>query len=239
MAPWHFQKLSKPATMDFSAAIEALYRLNTGVIGTEAGRHERPHKPVLLLAVFDALASGKAQPNRVEWSAWLRERFRIYFEQVRSHDDSCTPEFPFFHLKGDGFWLPLSVGTSGESPLAAPPKVRDANTGRVFGLPFPRAEFLSISVSLENAVFSSGHSAPRTVFSRCEPTGMTWIQWTPVLWTIRFRRPARRSHCKPFGRGTSKAPGAMRVITSARPLGSNSSRRLRQGFQCRTDAAYS
>src|SRR5688572_6676260 len=77
--------LERVSIMDFSAAVEALYRLNTGVIGTETGRHERPHKPVLLLAVFDALASGKAQPNRVEWSAWLRERFRIYFDQVRSH----------------------------------------------------------------------------------------------------------------------------------------------------------
>ena len=49
--------------MDFSAAIETLYRLNTGVIGTGAGRHERPHKPVMLLAVFDALASGAARPE--------------------------------------------------------------------------------------------------------------------------------------------------------------------------------
>jgi putative restriction endonuclease len=118
--------------MDFSVAVETLYRLNTGVIGTESGRHERPHKPVLLLAVFDALASGKAQPNRVEWSAWLRERFRIYFEQVRSHDDGCTPEFPFYHLKGDGFWLPVSAEPAGEITLAAPPKARDLNTGRVF-----------------------------------------------------------------------------------------------------------
>jgi len=118
--------------MDFSAAVEAIYRLNTGVIGTETGRHERPHKPVLLLAVFDALASRKAQPNRVEWSAWLRERFRIYFEQVRSHADSCTPEFPFYHLKGDGFWLPVSVESTGEIMLAAPPKARDLDTGRVF-----------------------------------------------------------------------------------------------------------
>lgn len=118
--------------MDFSAAVEAIYRLNTGVIGTETGRHERPHKPVLLLAVFDALAAGKAQPNRVEWSAWLRERFRRYFELVRSHDDSCTPEFPFYHLKGDGFWLPVSVEPRGEITLAAPPKARDVDTGRVF-----------------------------------------------------------------------------------------------------------
>jgi putative restriction endonuclease len=61
--------------MDFSAAIEVLYRLNTGVIGTATGRHERPHKPVLLLAVFDAIAEEKALPNRIEWSQWLRDRF--------------------------------------------------------------------------------------------------------------------------------------------------------------------
>jgi hypothetical protein len=47
--------------MDFSAAVEALYRLNTGVIDTDSGRHERPHKPVMLLAVFDAIAAGPIQ----------------------------------------------------------------------------------------------------------------------------------------------------------------------------------
>ena len=118
--------------MDFSAAIEALYRLNTGVVGTAMGRHERPHKPVMLLAVFDALAEGKAAPDRVEWSTWLRERFRVYFEKVRSHDDDCSPGFPFFHLKGDGFWLPVSLEPGGERPLAAPPKARDLDTGRIF-----------------------------------------------------------------------------------------------------------
>jgi putative restriction endonuclease len=137
--------------MDFSAAVEALYRLKTGVIGTESGRHERPHKPVLLLAVFDALASGKAQPNRVEWSAWLRERFRIYFEQVRSHDDSCTPEFPFYHLRGDGFWLPVLIEPTGEFPLAAPPKARDVDTGHVL------ARFIDgWDVLVANQVFRAG-----------------------------------------------------------------------------------
>lgn len=117
--------------MDFSAAIETLYRLNTGVVGTDAGRHERPHKPVMLLAVFDALATGNARPDRVEWGKWLRERFRVYFEQVRSHDDDCSPEFPFFHLTGDGFWSPVSMEPTGELPLAAPPKARDLDSGRV------------------------------------------------------------------------------------------------------------
>jgi putative restriction endonuclease len=115
-----------------TAAIEALYRLNTGVVGTGSERHERPHKPVLLLTAFDALATGRAKPDRIEWTAWLRRRFQTYFEEVGSHDDRCTPEFPFFHLRGDGFWRPFIVENSGSSPLMAPPKVRDADIGRVF-----------------------------------------------------------------------------------------------------------
>ncbi len=31
----------------FEQAVEALYNLNVGVIGTGADRHERPHKPGL------------------------------------------------------------------------------------------------------------------------------------------------------------------------------------------------
>lgn len=133
MASRYFQELRFAVTMDFSAAVETLYRLNTGVIGTETGRHERPHKPVMLLAVLDALAVGKGRPDHVAWSEWLRERFRVYFEQVQSHDDACTPEFPFYHLKSDGLWLPISMDPTGEFILEAPPKARDLDTGRIFG----------------------------------------------------------------------------------------------------------
>lgn len=118
--------------MEFSAAIEHLYRLNTGVIGTGAARHERPHKPVLLLAVLDAVAAGQARPDRVPWSVWLRQRFAAYFEVVRSHDDTCEPELPFYYLRSDELWKPLVANPDGSSPLPAPPKARDADTGRVF-----------------------------------------------------------------------------------------------------------
>jgi hypothetical protein len=40
-----------------NATIEKLYALNAGVIGQGIERHERPHKPVLLLAVFDLIAA--------------------------------------------------------------------------------------------------------------------------------------------------------------------------------------
>lgn len=48
--------------------IEKLYDLNVGVVGTGATRHERPHKPVMLLAVLDLIAQGKARAERIDWS---------------------------------------------------------------------------------------------------------------------------------------------------------------------------
>lgn len=118
--------------MNFASAVEALYQLNTGVVGIAAGRHERPHKPVLLLAVFDALADGKARPDHVPWSEWLRTRFRHYFEVVKAHNDECSPENPFFYLRSDGFWVPVNAMPSGEVPLSTTPIARDLDTGRVF-----------------------------------------------------------------------------------------------------------
>lgn len=115
-----------------AAAVEALYRLNTGVVGTGDSRHERPHKPALLLAVFDALASGKARPNHVQWSQWLRDRFSVYFELVKSHNDECSPENPFFYLRSEGFWQPVTTTPQGDLPLSSTPVARDLDTGRVF-----------------------------------------------------------------------------------------------------------
>lgn len=112
--------------------IDVLYRLNTGVVGTGAARHERPHKPVLLFVVLDAIAAGQARPDHVPWSAWLRDRFRLYFAIVRAHNDDCSPEYPFFHLRSDGFWVPVLAAPAGEVPLVTTPLARDLDSGRVF-----------------------------------------------------------------------------------------------------------
>lgn len=111
--------------------IERLYELNVGVIGTGAARHEKPHKPVLLLVILDLLDAGLATPDCIEWNAALRERFSAYFEKVKGEDDRDTPENPFRYLASDGFWQVFrrsSVGVVGytESPL-----IRDS--GHVFG----------------------------------------------------------------------------------------------------------
>jgi len=120
--------------MNLSSAINALYSLNVGVVGTGNQRHERPHKPVLLLAALDAVAEGRTPPQRIEWSQWLRSRFRTYFEVVRSSNDDIAPELPFFHLRTDGFWEPVRLGANGPTPLVIPPSAADAESGSVYAL---------------------------------------------------------------------------------------------------------
>ena len=103
--------MDPPPVTSIDEAIDRLYSLNVGVIGKGASRHERPHKPLMLLAALDLIAAGQATPQRVPWCPELRERFGLYFDAVRQCDDKSSPENPFFYLRSDGFWLPLrSVG---------------------------------------------------------------------------------------------------------------------------------
>ncbi len=117
---------------DLVPALELLYRLNVGVTGSGSARHERPHKPLLLLAVLDALDANEATPDRVPWNRALKARFKQRFNVVRAADDACTPELPFFHLRGDGCWEPLREDAAGVRPLAAPPSAGDAAAGAVW-----------------------------------------------------------------------------------------------------------
>jgi putative restriction endonuclease len=68
------------------------------------GSHERPHKPVLLLAIMDLLDRALICENRIPLSPDLTKAFRRYFEVVRQHDDRPSIENPFYRLSGDGFW---------------------------------------------------------------------------------------------------------------------------------------
>lgn len=116
----------------FEHAIEALYGLHIGIVGTEAGRHERPHKPVLMLAVLDLIAQGRATPDRIPWCQPLRDRFTAYFEIVRKANDQDTPENPFFFMRQEGWWKPWRQMPSGVQPLQGTPLVGDMAGGAVW-----------------------------------------------------------------------------------------------------------
>lgn len=116
---------------NFSRAIELLYNLKVGTTPVDEGApHERPHKPLLLLAVLDLIDEGRATPDKIPWSQELRDRFSARFTMVKKHNDQNSPENPFFYLRGDGFWNPWKVEASTKQEICNTPKV--AEFGSVF-----------------------------------------------------------------------------------------------------------
>ena len=126
--------------MNLDSSISRLYDLNTGIIGVGGDRHERPHKPLLLLAVLDLLDEGKATPDRIPWCQALRDRFTARFLLVRRHDDKNTPENPFHYLQTDGFWQAWILDGTIRLKLNSTPLVQDM--GRVFARFTDGFEFL-------------------------------------------------------------------------------------------------
>lgn len=88
--------------------LERLYNLRRD----KRGSYERPHKPVLLLAILDLLDRKLLTRNEVHLTSDLVKAFKAYFAVVRQGNDQPTIENPFFFLSGDGFWdlLPNAGG---------------------------------------------------------------------------------------------------------------------------------
>lgn len=115
--------------MLLASAIERLYDLNVGTTPLEEGApHEKPHKPLLLLAVFDLIDEGLANPERIPWCQELRNRFTARFLLVRKHNDRNNPDLPFRYLAGDGFWQAFE--SDGTTPIRR--EIRVSDIGNVF-----------------------------------------------------------------------------------------------------------
>jgi putative restriction endonuclease len=111
-----------PTEKTWQQWLERLYNLRRD----KRGSHERPHKPVLLLAILDLLDHGLVTRNEFPLNPDLTKTFKHYFEVVRQGDDQPTIENPFYHLSGDGFWQ--LVPKPGERPLYEPGNASRAPT---------------------------------------------------------------------------------------------------------------
>jgi len=80
--------------------LERLYNLRRD----KRGSHERPHKPVLLLAIIELLSRNQISENQVPITDELVATFKRLFEVVRQPSDHPTIQNPLFHLSSDGFW---------------------------------------------------------------------------------------------------------------------------------------
>jgi putative restriction endonuclease len=74
-----------------------------------------PHKICMLLAVLDLARGGGLTENRIRYEPMLLERYRRFFDAVRTKRDHPNPYLPFFHLAGDlrggekSFWALKAV----------------------------------------------------------------------------------------------------------------------------------
>ena len=115
--------------MLLDSAIERFYNLNVGTTPVEEGSpHEKPHKPLLLLAVFDLIDAGIATPDHIPWCQELRDRFSARFEVVSKHNDRNNPDLPFRYLASDGFWI--ATEADGITPIRR--EIRVSDFGQVF-----------------------------------------------------------------------------------------------------------
>jgi putative restriction endonuclease len=92
--------------------LERFGRLRQGKVGD----HHRPHKPAMLLAVLSLADNGGLTENRIVPDPELVELFRKYFDVTRAGNDQCTPENPFFYLRGEDFWH-LHARAGAQAPI--------------------------------------------------------------------------------------------------------------------------
>lgn len=113
---------------------ERFRRLNVN----RGGGRPSPHKPCMLLAIIDLIDDNGAPENRFYYAPPLLERYHRFFDAVKGPSDHPNPHFPFFHLKGDGFWhlhaLPgrreaLNALTSARAPRQVRENIACASLG--------------------------------------------------------------------------------------------------------------
>lgn len=105
--------------------INTLYNLNVGCIGTGADRHERPHKPLMLLAALEVMDRGHTA-NSIPWNADLVSLFSERFNIVKHLNDDSTPQNPFFYMRSEGFWE--AIDTHAGTPLSNRPLKKQFGT---------------------------------------------------------------------------------------------------------------
>jgi putative restriction endonuclease len=63
-----------------------------------------PHKPFLLLSIFDLLAQGSLKTNFIEITPELGDLFAKYWEILMPPDWRGNMALPFFHMQSGNFW---------------------------------------------------------------------------------------------------------------------------------------
>lgn len=71
--------------------------------GSRGGR-ERPHKPIMWLAVLHLIDRGYIRENQIHFDSELKKEFSNLLSEYALEDDLDQPAPPFFHLRSSGIW---------------------------------------------------------------------------------------------------------------------------------------
>ena len=94
-----------------------------------------PHKPLLLLVIFDMVESGELPEGALNLTPDLAFRFSVYGSVVAyRRSQALLVRFPFYHLKSEGFWHVLDeegqpAADAGRAPSRDRPGVPGAGKG--------------------------------------------------------------------------------------------------------------
>lgn len=196
-------------------AIDRLYHLHPGTTPVEEGcPHERPHKPLLLLAAFDLIDQGLAAPDRIPWCQELRDRFSARFLLVRKHNDQNTPENPFFYLQTQGFWQAWIEDGSTRHKLQSTPLVNQF--GKAFAAsPEGTVELFSHEIRNSPLIRNLAEIANQSD----DPEG--WISLRDAIRQIEdFPFETISGHCAQFGQKSLSAPLTASGLFETRQAGS-------------------
>jgi len=136
-----------PTERTWQEWLERLYNLRRD----KRGSHERPHKPVLLLAILDLIDRGLITQNAIPLSPDLVKTFERYFDVVRQGDDQPSIENPYYHLCGDGFWH--LAADPGHRPIYEP-----GNASRPPSIKILKTTHGRFDEGLWDALLSNAHS---------------------------------------------------------------------------------
>ncbi len=89
-------------------------------------RYRAPHKPFLLLTVFDLVAQGILQTSFVEFNSQLVDGFDHYWLKIMGTSRLGDPVLPFYHLGTSRFWHLVPI-PGREDALSAVGQVRSTS----------------------------------------------------------------------------------------------------------------
>ena len=81
-----------------------LYKLSTLNVAKNPKIGDAPHKPILLLTVFQMIRQGKIRQARLKLEPSLISEFKLNWHLLVTSHHSANIALPMFHMRSEGFW---------------------------------------------------------------------------------------------------------------------------------------